>query len=130
MSKKILQPDWKSKLEPMAYKVTREGSTERPFSHPGFPADTKYFFCVCCDQVLFSIDAKYDSGSGWPSFFEPISSTALNEKDDLGHGMIRTEVTCSKCAGHLGHVFTDGPKPTGLRYCINGVALKGKNSIR
>ena len=129
MSKKILQPDWKSKLEPMAYSVTREGSTERPFSHPGFPADTKYFLCVCCDQVLFSIDAKYDSGSGWPSFFEPISSAALNEKDDLGHGMIRTEVTCSKCAAHLGHVFTDGPKPTGLRYCINGVALKGKNSI-
>ena len=129
MSKKNLQPDWKSMLEPMAYSVTREGSTERPFSHPGFPADTNCFLCVCCDQVLFSIDAKYDSGSGWPSFFEPISSTALNEKDDLGHGMIRTEVTCSKCAGHLGHVFTDGPKPTGLRYCINGVALKGKNSM-
>ena len=129
MSKKNLQPDWKSMLEPMAYSVTREGSTERPFSHPGFSTDTNCFLCVCCDQVLFSIDAKYDSGSGWPSFFEPISSAALNEKDDLGHGMIRTEVTCSKCAAHLGHVFTDGPKPTGLRYCINGVALKGKNSI-
>ena len=128
MSKKNLQPDWKSMLEPMAYSVTREGSTERPFSHPGFPADTNCFLCVCCDQVLFSIDAKYDSGSGWPSFFEPISSTAVSERDDLGHGMKRTEVTCSKCAGHLGHVFADGPKPTGLRYCINGVALKGKNS--
>ena len=129
MNKKISREDLESKLGTIAYKVTQEGSTETPFSHPGFDKDAKYFACVCCNQILFSIETKYESGSGWPSFFAPISSNAVLEREDLGHGMNRTEVSCSKCEGHLGHVFNDGPNPTGLRYCINGVALNAKKAI-
>ncbi len=129
MKKNLTPSEWKSKLGAMAYQVTREGATERAFSHPGFDQNAKYFACICCDQILFSIEAKYESGSGWPSFFEAISSDVIFEKEDLDYGMTRTEVICSKCEGHLGHVFTDGPKPTGLRYCINGVALKAKASL-
>ena len=129
MTKDQIKNQWKSNLGTMAYKVTQEGATERAFSHPGFDPDTKYFACICCDQILFSIEAKYESGSGWPSFFKAISSEVICEKEDLTHGIERTEVTCSKCEGHLGHVFSDGPMPTGLRYCINGVALKAKVSL-
>ncbi len=129
MSKKPRPECEKPKLGTMAYKVTQEGATEIPFSHPGFDKNAKYFACVCCDQILFSSSTKYESGSGWPSFFAPISSTVILEREDFDHGMTRTEVSCSKCKGHLGHVFNDGPKPTGLRYCINGVALTAKVSI-
>ena len=116
----------KNDLSLLQYKVTQEGATEPPFSHSGFEKDTKVFVCVCCDSKLFKIENKFDSGSGWPSFSSPYSSEAITEHRDESYGMIRTEVKCKKCNAHLGHVFEDGPEPTGLRYCINGVAIDGK----
>ena len=115
----------RKKLNSLEYKVTQKGATEPPFSHNGFDKETEKFVCICCDSVLFKIEDKFDSGSGWPSFTIPFSSTAISEFSDESFGMIRTEVKCSKCSAHLGHVFEDGPQPTGLRYCINGVAIKG-----
>ena len=129
MIKNVKKEEWVPNLGTLAFKVTQEGATERPFSHPGFEPGTNYFACVCCGQVLFSIESKFESGSGWPSFFEAIAPDAINKREDLGYGMTRTEVSCGKCNAHLGHVFDDGPKPTGLRYCINGVALKPKTSF-
>ena len=117
--------DWKAELSPAAYHVTREHGTERAFSHPYHKEKAAgTYMCVCCGEPLFSSDAKFDSGTGWPSYYEPISREAVAEKDDRSFFMRRTEVHCAKCQAHLGHVFPDGPKPTGLRYCINGVALK------
>lgn len=117
--------DWKAKLSPEAYRVTREHGTERAFSHPYNAEKAKgVYTCVCCGEPLFSSDAKFDSGTGWPSYYQPISEDAVGETQDRSFFMRRTEVHCAKCAAHLGHVFPDGPKPTGLRYCINGVALK------
>ena len=116
----------KSNLSPLQYKVTQEGATEPPFSHKGFEQGTKIFVCVCCGSKLFKIENKFESGSGWPSFSSPYSSDVITEQSDESYGMIRTEVKCRKCNAHLGHVFEDGPEPTGLRYCINGVAIDGK----
>ena len=116
------------KLSRMAYAVTQLGETEPPFSHPGFPSVEGKFLCVCCSSELFSSYEKFESGSGWPSFSNPLSEETIESKVDLSHGMKRIEVSCSNCKAHLGHVFEDGPAPTGLRYCINGVALKFKET--
>ena len=110
----------------MEFAVTQLGETEPPFSHAGFPNKAGLFLCVCCSSELFSSSEKFESGSGWPSFNSPFSKEALATKVDLSHGMRRIEVQCGNCSAHLGHVFEDGPAPTGLRYCINGVALKFK----
>jgi peptide-methionine (R)-S-oxide reductase len=111
-------------LTPEQYRVTRERGTERAFSSP-LNNETRdgVFTCVCCGEALFNADAKYDSGSGWPSFTAPVDSGNISEHEDRGHGMHRTEVRCAACKAHLGHVFPDGPQPAGLRYCINGAAL-------
>jgi peptide-methionine (R)-S-oxide reductase len=116
--------EWKSKLTPQQYDVTRRHGTERAFSHP-YNAEKApgVFHCVCCSAPLFSSETKFDSGTGWPSFYAPISDEATTEHEDRGLFMRRTEVRCAACDAHLGHVFPDGPPPTGLRYCLNGVAL-------
>lgn len=123
---KISKNKFMSKLSLLQYKVTQEGATEPPFSHKGFEKGAKVFVCVCCGSKLFKIENKFESGSGWPSFSSPYSSEVVTEHSDKSYGMIRTEVKCRKCNAHLGHVFEDGPEPTGLRYCINGVAIDGK----
>ena len=112
------------KLSHMEFAVTQLGKTEPPFSHPGFPSKAGNFLCVCCSSELFSSSEKFESGSGWPSFSSPLSEEAIVTEVDLSHGMRRMEVRCSNCNAHLGHVFDDGPAPSGLRYCINGFALK------
>lgn len=116
--------EWKRELTPEQYHVTRQAGTEKPFSHPLNNEKRRGTFnCICCGKPLFSSEAKFDSGTGWPSFFQPISEKAVAEKDDRSLFARRTEVLCSQCDAHLGHVFPDGPKPTGLRYCMNGTAL-------
>jgi peptide-methionine (R)-S-oxide reductase len=116
--------EWKSELTPQQYDVTRRHGTERAFSHP-YNAEKSpgIFHCVCCRAPLFSSETKFDSGTGWPSFYAPIAPEAITEHEDRGLFMRRTEVRCADCDAHLGHVFPDGPPPTGLRYCLNGVAL-------
>jgi peptide-methionine (R)-S-oxide reductase len=119
--------EWRKELSPEAYRITRQHGTERAFSHQGFPEGPGVFACVACGQPLFDASTKYDSGSGWPSFWQPVDgvqSQAVEETVDRSHGMTRTEVHCARCESHLGHVFPDGPRPTGLRYCINGGALE------
>jgi peptide-methionine (R)-S-oxide reductase len=125
-ARKINKPEteWKRELTPEQYHITREAGTERPFSHPlNNEKRAGVYKCICCGQPLFSSEAKFDSGTGWPSFFQPINKNAVAEKEDRSRFMRRTEVLCSQCDAHLGHVFPDGPKPTGLRYCMNGTAL-------
>lgn len=118
------ETEWAKKLSPDQYHVTREHGTERPFSHPyNQEKGEGTYRCVCCGKPLFSSDAKYESGSGWPSFFKPIEQGAVAEHEDRSLLMRRTEVRCADCDAHLGHVFPDGPRPTGLRYCMNGAAL-------
>lgn len=110
-------------LTPEQYTILREHGTEKPYSSPlNHEKRTGIYSCADCGQALFESVAKYESGSGWPSFWQPIPG-AISLQEDTSHGMVRTEVHCSKCHGHLGHVFTDGPEPTGLRYCINGLSL-------
>ena len=116
--------EWRRELTPEQYRVTREHGTERAFSGPHW--DEKHagtYSCVCCGTPLFSSDSKFDSGTGWPSFFAPLDRRAVAEHSDNSWFMRRTEVRCAACDAHLGHVFPDGPKPTGLRYCMNGTAL-------
>jgi len=126
MSDKIEKTDeeWRGQLSDLAYKVTRKHATERAFSHEDFPKGPGTFTCVCCGAPLFDQVHKFDSGSGWPSFWQPKDAAMVGETEDRSWFMRRTEVHCARCAAHLGHVFPDGPQPTGLRYCINGVALK------
>ena len=115
--------EWRAQLGDLAYKVTRQHGTERAFTHDAFPKDPGTYRCVCCDAPLFDQTTKFDSGTGWPSFYAPLAPEVVGTKEDRGFFMRRTEVHCARCEAHLGHVFPDGPAPTGLRYCMNGVAL-------
>ena len=123
------ESEWRAQLDPERYRILREKGTEAPFSgeydHVFEPGT---YHCAGCGAELFTSDAKYDSGCGWPAFYEPAAAGALDEETDRSHGMVRTEVMCASCGGHLGHVFPDGPHPTGLRYCINSAALKLEES--
>ncbi len=119
--------EWRQQLSPETYRVTRRHGTERPFSHPyNNEKRAGTYTCVCCGAPLFSSKAKFDSGTGWPSFYEPLDGGMVSEHEDRSFFMRRTEVRCAACEAHLGHVFPDGPNPTGLRYCMNGTALKLK----
>jgi peptide-methionine (R)-S-oxide reductase len=123
---KIVKSDaeWRAQLSDLAYRVTRKHGTERAFTHDNFPKAPGTFRCVCCDAPLFDQSTKFDSGTGWPSFFAPLDENAVETQEDRSFFMRRTEVHCARCDAHLGHVFPDGPAPTGLRYCMNGVAMR------
>ena len=115
--------EWRAELSPEAYRVTRKHGTERAGTHDGFPKEPGVFACTCCGQPVFDQERKFESGTGWPSFWAPVDEEAVETQEDRSFFMRRTEVHCARCDAHLGHVFPDGPEPTGLRYCINGVAL-------
>ena len=118
------EEEWKQLLSDKQYRILREKGTERPFSGDFLHnKDAGVYKCAGCGLALFRSDGKFDSGCGWPSFFEPLEGAHITETVDTSHGMVRTEITCSRCGGHLGHVFTDGPAPTGLRYCVNSVSI-------
>jgi peptide-methionine (R)-S-oxide reductase len=126
MSEKVKRTDdeWRRILTPEQYQVTRMKGTERPFSGRKQPPGRKGVYrCVCCGNPLFGTEAMFDSGTGWPSFGWPISDGSVAETEDTSHGLTRTEITCQRCDAHLGHVFDDGPPPSGQRYCMNSVAL-------
>lgn len=121
--------EWRAKLTPEQYRIMREGGTEPPWSGELLKQkDSGEFCCAACGEPLFKSDSKYDSGSGWPSFIQPADETMVSKHVDTAHGMIRTEVRCAKCEGHLGHVFDDGPGPEGERYCINSASLAFKKA--
>ena len=129
MTGKIKKSDseWRAELSPDEYNVLREAGTERAFTGEYHKTKTPgMYLCRACGQELFQSGTKYESGSGWPSFYQPVKPEAVTEVKDSAHGMVRTEVRCSRCDNHLGHVFEDGPNPTGLRYCMNSVSLKLK----
>jgi peptide-methionine (R)-S-oxide reductase len=129
MNDKVCKTDdeWRSQLTPEQFAVCRCSGTERPFTGKFWDHHAQgTYICACCGAALFASETKYDSGSGWPSYFQPVSKTAVSEHVDETHGMRRVEVRCARCDSHLGHVFPDGPRPTGMRYCINSASLDFK----
>lgn len=126
LAPKIVKSDaeWQAQLTPEQYRVTRKHGTERAFTGPNWDnKEAGLYRCVCCNRPLFRSETKYDSGTGWPSFYAPVEDDAVTEHKDRSFFMVRTEIRCADCDAHLGHVFKDGPQPTGLRYCMNGVAM-------
>jgi len=125
--KKVIksEAEWRAALSPMEYQVTRQAATERAFSGAFWDHhESGIYTCVCCNTPLFASDAKFDSGCGWPSYFKALNPDHVRENIDRSHGMTRSEIVCNICDAHLGHVFPDGPKPSGLRYCINSASLR------